>query len=209
MGAYRNSVINIFYRSIRSPKDLSLDHKISAGQCYFWVLCGLYLCLPMLIVLTVAYASELLEGLEVLLIGGQVALLLPLLFFSIWLLEKLISRIFGPDKPVSVMELYWLLASNYFFMLCAPVALVVLLANLVPHRILNGPFVSIAIPLIFVASSLLWLRSSALMIQSKTDSSLIRALVVTIGGALAITFSAWMVIGIVAILILVPIGLSV
>lgn len=209
MGAKRNSVINIFYRSIRSPRELSLDFKIKAWQPYFWFLCGVFLCLPMLIVLTVAYATELLDGTEVLLIGAQVALLLPLLFLSIWLLEKLVSRIFGPDKPATAMELYWLLASNYFFMLCAPVALVVLLANLVPHRILNGPIVSIAIPLIFVISSLLWLRSAVLMIQSKTDSSLIRAVVIAIGGALAITFTAWIVVGIIAILILLPIGLSV
>jgi len=207
MGAIRNSVINIFYRSIRSPRDLSSDFKITAGQPYFWLLCGLYLCLPMLIILTIVYATELLDGLEVLLIGAQVALLLPLLFLSIWLLEKLVSRIVGPDKPASAMELYWLLASNYFFMLCVPVALVVLLANLVPHRILNDPLVSIALPVIFVTFSLLWLRSAVLMIQSKTNSSLIRAIVIAIGGALAITFTAWMVIGIIAILILLPIGL--
>ncbi len=209
MPASRNSVWNIFYRSIRSPGDLSLDFKTTAGQRYFWRLCGLYLCLPMLIILIAVYATELLDGPEVLIIGAQVAVLLPLLFLSIWLLGKLVSRIAGPGKQMSTGELYWLLASNFFFMLCAPVALVVLLANLVPHRLLNDPLVSIAIPLIFVVSGLLWLRSAVLLIRSKIGSSLNRAIVIAICGALTLTFAAWMVIGIIGILILVPIGLSV
>lgn len=202
------SVWNIFYRSIMSPNEFSLDFGKTTRQGYFWRLCGIYLCLPMLVMLAISYATGFLDGDEVLIIGAQVALLLPLLFLSVWLLDKLLRQVVEQLKQKSGRDRYWLLASNYFFLIAAPIAIIVLLANLVPHRVLNKPPVSIVPFLIFVAAGFLWLRSAVLQIQTQTDSSLTRATIIAIGGAICLTFTAWLVIGLLGIVILLPIGLS-
>ena len=209
MAVSGDSVWNIFYSSIKSPKDFEVEFKAMNWQRYFWSLCGLYLCLPMLAILTIVFATELLEGAEVLIIGAQVAILMPLLFLSIWLLGKLVPRISKPGEQKNRSEFYWLLASNYFFLLFAPIALIVLLANLVPHNILNNPIVSFAIFLIFFISVFLWLRSAVLLIQTHMKSERKRAIVIAVCGALAITVVAWFVVGVIGIIILVPIGLNV
>ncbi len=203
------SVWNIFYCSIKTPGDFSVDFGSTTPQGFFWRLCGIYLCLPMLVMLALGFATGRLDGSEVMIIGVQVALLLPLLFLSIWLLGKLLPRAVDEMKKESGRELYWLLASNYFFLIAAPLGILVLMANLMPNRILNNAIFSLVIPLIFVGAGFLWLRSAALLIQTLTNSSLRRTTVIAIGGAVCLTFTAWMVIGLLGILILLPIGLSV
>lgn len=202
-----NSVWNLFYRSIRLPKNLAIDFNKGIGPPYFWRLCGVYLCLPVLVILAVASGTSLIETQEALIIGAQVALLLPLLFLSIWLLQKLIVSATDFGKEANIKELYWLLATNYFFLLGTPIAIIVLLANLSP-RFLNDPIVSFAAILIIIAGCFLWLRSAALLIQSQKDISLIGAAGVAICGAAAITLTAWLVIGLIGLAVLLPIGLS-
>ncbi|MGI9547843.1 MAG: hypothetical protein ACR2MM_11425 [Flavobacteriaceae bacterium] len=202
------SVWNIFCTSIKSPGEFSIDFGKTTRQGYFWRLCGLYLCLPMLAILAISPVMDKLDGDEVMIIGAQVALLLPLLFLSIWLLGKLLPKVVEPMKKESGRELYWLLASNYFYLIGAPLGIVVLMANLLPNRILNNAVFSIIPLLLFIAAVFLWLRSAALLIQRQTDSSLRRAVIIAVGGALCLMFTAWLVIGVLGILILLPIGLS-
>ncbi|MEN8790008.1 MAG: hypothetical protein ABF295_10870 [Flavobacteriaceae bacterium] len=203
------SVWNIFYRSIKTPGEFSVDFGKSTSQGYFWRLCGLYLCLPILIMLFIGFATGKLDGGDLGIIGVQVALLLPLLFLSIWLLEKLGRKVVDQMKKKSGGELYWLLASNYFFLIAAPLGIAVLMANLLPNRILNNSVFSLIIPLLFIGSIFLWLRSAVLLIRKQTESNLNKAILIAIGGAVALTVTAWFVIGILGILILLPIGLSV
>ncbi|MGB5237669.1 MAG: hypothetical protein WBN59_08555 [Flavobacteriaceae bacterium] len=203
-----SSVWNIFYRSTLSPNDFTLDFGKTNRQGYFWRLCGIYLCLPMLVILAISYVAGQLDGDEVLIIGAQVALLLPLLFLSIWLFEKLLGQFAKVLKQESGRDRYWLLASNYFYLISALIALIVLLANLVPHRIIEKPPVSFVPFLIFIAAGFLWARSAVLQIRNQIDSSQTRAIIIAIGGAVCLTLSAWLVIGLIGIAILLPIGLS-
>ncbi|MGI9544704.1 MAG: hypothetical protein ACR2MX_15690, partial [Cyclobacteriaceae bacterium] len=163
--------------------------------------------LPVLIILGIASGTALIETQVGLIIGAQVALLLPLLFLSIWLFQKLIVNATDLGKEAGIKELYWLLATNYFFMLGAPIAIVVLLANLGP-RFLDEPIVSFAAIFIIIAGCFIWIRSAALLIRSQRELSQMGAIAIAIGGAAAITLAAWLVIGLIGLAILLPIGLS-
>lgn len=209
MTANNTSIWNIFYRSIKTPAEFTVEFGNPTSQGYFWRLCGLYLCLPIILMLFIGLAIGKLDGGELGIIGAQVALLLPLLFLSIWLLEKLSRKVVDQMKEKSGGELFWLLASNYFFLIAAPLGIVVLMANLLPNRILNNAVFSLIIPLLFIGSVFLWIRSAALLIRKQTETSLNKAILIAIGGAVALTVTAWFVIGVLGILILLPIGLSV
>ena len=206
--ATNTSVWNTFYRSIKTPGEFSVDFGKTTAQGYFWRLCGIFLCLPMLIMLIAGSATTKLDGTEVKMIGAQVVLLLPLLFLSIWLLGKLLPKVAELMKNESGRELYWLLASNYFYLIAAPLGIVVLMANLLPNRILNNAVFSLIIPLIFLGAGFLWLRSATVLIRAQTGYSLNKSIIIAIGGAVALTVTAWFVIGLIGIAILLPIGLS-
>jgi hypothetical protein len=203
------SVWKIFCSSIKTPAEFTVEFGKPTSQGYFWRLCGIYLCLPIIIMLIIGRAAGKLDGGDLGIIGAQVALLLPLLFLSIWLLEKLSRKVVDQMKEKSGGELFWLLASNYFFLIAAPLGIVVLMANLLPNRILNNAVFSLIIPLLFIGSVFLWIRSAALLIRKQTETSLNKAILIAIGGAVALTVTAWFVIGVLGILILLPIGLSV
>ena len=212
------SPASIFYRSMFSPRDLTIGSEQITGPRYFFYLCGVYLLLPLVLILGVSYLWGMsspetapMEALAAPLIGIQAVLLLPLLFVSNLLLAKIVVRISASGHADEARDLLWLLASNYFFILGTPLAIGVVMGNLEISGIdgfleqILGPVLAVAL----VGFAVLWLRSAAVLVQSHRTCTSMVAYAVAVGGAVAIVLMAWLTIGITGLAILLPLGLLV
>ena len=197
------TIPSIFYRSIFQPRDIAIGSEQITGQRYFFYLCGLYLCLPVATIFAISYIWELLspatapmDRYAAPMIGIQVVALLPLLFVSNWLLAKIVVRRSAPGQEKETKRLFWLLASNFFFMLGTPLAIGVIIGTMANLGRGTDEILGLLFGSIWVALVVLWFRSAVVLIQLHRDCTRLVAFTTALIGAAAILLMAWLTIGV-------------
>lgn len=184
------------------------------GPRYFFYLCGLYLYLPVAVIYVTFFTWAMLspdsapmERVGAFLVGIQVILLLPLLFLSNWLLAQTPAPNWLAKTEDEGKNLFWLLASNCFFLLGTPLAIGVIIATSTRLRGGADEILGVVALLIWMVLVALWFRSAVVLIQRHKGCTTLIAFATALIGATVTLMAAWFTIGLIVLIILLPISL--